>query len=103
MMQPESAPESAWLDQTLDAFVGAARAEPNPFLYARIRQGLVSRRLARVSGRQAWATAAALALLAVLNWRVVSPVVGERSPNPRAVAEQVVSDYDLGPTDDWSL
>lgn len=102
-MKPESAPESAWLDQTLHAFAGATRAEPNPFLYARIREGLVSRRLARVSGRQAWATAAALALLAVLNWRVMSPVTANHQPNPRAVAEQVVSDYDLGPSDDWAL
>ncbi|TAE21755.1 MAG: hypothetical protein EAZ91_24750 [Cytophagales bacterium] len=60
-----------WQKEVMGSVEGLERAEPNPFLFAKIQHRIqqASARVAYVPARTVWLVAASFALLALLNWR----------------------------------
>lgn len=93
-MEPQ---KDKWIDDVLSSLNGIQRAEPEPFLYARIRHHIDSNRSAvYVSARTVWLAAASFALLLLLNWQIVSrqPV---RADSTGDALNTVVSEMQLYP------
>ncbi|GAB4001173.1 hypothetical protein GCM10028807_56690 [Spirosoma daeguense] len=69
-MEPE---KEKWINNALRSTDGIERAEPSPFLYAKIRHRLFEATPSvYLPTRTVWLTATSFALLLLLNWRVVS-------------------------------
>lgn len=91
--------QTKWINNVLNSVNGIERAEPNPFLYTKIRSRLASQPLGAVyvSTRAVWLAAASFVLLALLNWQLVGP--SSASPrNTTASLSTVVSELNLYPT-----
>jgi hypothetical protein len=67
-MEPE---KEKWINDILSSADGMQRAEPNPFLFAKIRNRLQTEAPVYASPLTVWLTIASFALLVLLNWRVV--------------------------------
>lgn len=89
--------QEKWVNDILNSLDGVQRAEPSPFLFAKIRNRL-SKTPAPiyVSERVAWLTAASFALLFLLNYQVINPLAW---PTAHQTSElnTVVSDMLLFP------
>lgn len=93
-MEPK---EDKWINDVLGSLNNVQRAEPSPFLFAKIRDRLtVDPQKAYVSVRIVWGMAASFALLLTLNWQVISR---SAFPNTTEASDlnAVVSDMQLYP------
>ncbi len=103
-MEPE---KENWINEVMGSLDGLQRAEPNPFLFAKIRNRLVTRPVTTyVPTRTVWLTAASFVLLTVVNWQVYSRLT-ESSQADTSALNTVVSEMNLYPTtnqlyDVWS-
>ncbi|NID12255.1 hypothetical protein [Fibrivirga algicola] len=90
--------KDTWINDVLGSLDGLSRAEPSPFLFAKIRNKLTD---APSSGyvptRLVWLATASFALLAVLNWQLLQRVSGTTSPTS-ADLHTVVTDMHLYPS-----
>jgi hypothetical protein len=96
-----------WINDVLGSLDHVQRADPSPFLFAKIQHTLRSDSATTyVSTRTVWLTMASFALLAVLNWQLAS-----RSINPSRTTtgelNTVITDLHLYPAnnqlyDVWS-
>ena len=91
-MEPENEKR---IDTILNSLSGMQRAEPSPFLYARIRNRLSAGATPFVTRRGVWLAAASLVLLGLLNWRVLHQPTPAPNPGDLGV---VVTDMQLYPT-----
>jgi len=87
-----------WINDVLRSLDGLQRAEPRPFLFAKIRHRLSIESVVYVSPRAVWITAVSFALLLAVNWRVL------KQPASSAITQAtelntVVTDMQLYPTD----
>ncbi len=96
-MEPE---KEKWINDVLRSLDGLQRAEPNPFLYAKIYNRLTGREVPdRVSLRTAWLTVASFSLLALLNWWIA---VGKPDAvhSPTSPLSSMATEMQLYPTTD---
>lgn len=102
-MEPE---KDKWINTILGSLDGIQRAEPSPFLFAKIQNKLNARpEKTYVSRQTVWLAAASFVVLAVLNWQLVTGVSGTTKPNTGEL-NTVITDMHLYPTsqpyDAWS-
>ncbi|OJW73215.1 MAG: hypothetical protein BGO59_06945 [Spirosoma sp. 48-14] len=68
-MKPE---KDKWINSVLNSLEGMQRAEPSPFLFAKIQHQLATRNSpVYIPARTVWLTVASFALLLLLNWRII--------------------------------
>lgn len=101
-MEPE---KTKWINAILNSLDGLQRAEPSPFLFAKIQNRLAARP-DYVPMRTVWLAAASFALLAVLNWQLADSL-GSPAPTTTGELEKVITDLHLYPAtnqfyDVWS-
>lgn len=96
-MEPK---QQQWINDVLRSLDGLPRAEPSPFLYAKIRNRLTERPIGYAPKKLVWLAAASFALLALLNWRLVgaSEVPPANVPNESASLRALASEWQLYPT-----
>lgn len=87
-----------WVDEVFGSLNGLERAEPNPFLFAKIENRIqqASARIACVPARTVWLVAASFALLVFLNGQLIRRKV---APSTENSLNSVVSDMQLYPTE----
>ncbi|GAB3687665.1 hypothetical protein GCM10027592_01520 [Spirosoma flavus] len=91
-MEPE---KEKWINDVLRSVDGIERAEPSPFLYAKIRHRLFEAApTVFLPTRTVWLVVTSFALLLLLNWRVVSQQV---QPSDADDLSTVVSEMQLYP------
>lgn len=65
--------QEKWINDVLASTQGIQRAEPSPFLFAKIRDRLnIRQKPIFVPTRTVWLTAASFTLLAMLNWQLTT-------------------------------
>ncbi|CCH00617.1 hypothetical protein FAES_2608 [Fibrella aestuarina BUZ 2] len=95
-MEPK---QQQWINDVLGSLDGLQRAEPSPFLYAKIRNRLNGQPVAYAPKKLVWLVAASFALLALLNWRLVaSSTVPTNVPSESASLRALASEWQLYPT-----
>jgi hypothetical protein len=78
-MEPK---EDKWINDVLGSLNNGQRAEPSPFLFAKIRNQLHTEPpKAYVSMRVVWGMAVSFILLLALNWQVISRIVRPEATN----------------------
>lgn len=87
-----------WINDVLGSLNGLHRAEPSPFLFAKIRNRLSADSVVYVSTRAVWLTAASFALLLAVNWRVLNQPASSATTQATEL-NTVVTDMQLYPTD----
>ncbi|MBD2702492.1 hypothetical protein IC229_17725 [Spirosoma sp. BT702] len=93
-MEPE---KEKWINDVLRIADGIERADPSPFLYAKIRHRLFEAApRVYLPARTVWLTATSFALLLLLNWRVVSQQVSPADADEVELST-VVSEMQLYP------
>jgi len=93
-MEPE---KDKWINDVLGSIDGMNRAEPGPFLYAKIQHRLkTTPTTAYVPTRTVWLAIASFALLVLLNWRITSQSVNA-TPSDNPALNSVISDMQLYP------
>lgn len=93
-MKPE---KEKWINDVLRSLDSLQRAEPSPFLFAKIRDRLSTAPApVYVSVRVVWLTAASLALLFFLNWQILNQSARPNLP-PISELNTVVSEMHLFP------
>ncbi len=93
-MEPNE--EEKWINAVLGSANGLQRAEPSPFLFAKIRHRLAPARPVYVSTRAVWLASVSFVVLIVVNWRVaMQPVAPVRTTD--AGLTSIVSDMQLYP------
>lgn len=103
-MEPE---QENWINDVLGSLDGLNRTEPSPFLFARIRNRLLTNpSVAYVPNRMVWLAAASFAVLALLNWQIIAGLAGQ-GVQERNELNSVINDMRLYPTsnqlyDVWS-
>ncbi|GAB2598700.1 hypothetical protein [Spirosoma areae] len=96
-MEPK---QEKWVNDILNSIDGVQRAEPNPFLFAKIRNRLTTEPMpVYVSVRVIWGTVLSFALLLLLNWRVINQPVPARAVSTDDL-NAVVSEMQLTPISD---
>ena len=94
-MEPK---KEKWINDILNSMEGMQRADPGPFLYAKIRNRLQTEAPAvYVSSRTVWLAVASFALLILLNWRVMDRSSNASVSQP-ANLTTVVTEMNLFPT-----
>ncbi|ADB41114.1 hypothetical protein [Spirosoma linguale] len=69
-MEPK---QEKWINDILDSVNSLQRAEPSPFLFAKIRDRLnAASQPVYVPARTVWLAAASFTLLALLNWQLTT-------------------------------
>ncbi len=93
-MEPEA---EKWSNDVLGSLDGLKRTEPNPFLFANIRNRLVtSAAMAYVPAKLVWLMAASFIFLALLNWQLIADVAGEANSGSNEL-NTVITDLHLYP------
>lgn len=78
-MEPE---KDKWIAEVFDSLNGMQRAEPGPFLFAKIQHRLAGGiSPVYVPARTVWLAVASFALLVLLNWRMASQPIPTASNN----------------------
>lgn len=89
--------QEKWIKDVLASTQGIQRPEPSPFLFAKIRDRLnVPQRPVYVPARTVWLAAASFALLALLNWQLMTQRVSAPT-NREAELNAVVTEMQLYP------
>lgn len=95
-MEPK---QQQWINDVLRSLDGLPRAEPSPFLYAKIRNRLIERPIGYAPKKLAWLAAASFTLLALLNWRLIeASTVPANVPSESASLRALASEWQLYPT-----
>lgn len=91
------ADQEKWINQVMNSLDGMERAEPSPFLFAKIRQRLTTDSgTVFVPQRTVWLAVASFASLALLNWGLLNQPA-DKSATASSV-ESLVQDMQLYPT-----
>ncbi|GAB3944850.1 hypothetical protein GCM10028805_12950 [Spirosoma harenae] len=94
-MEPK---KEKWINDILNSADGIQRADPNPFLFAKIRNRLQDEpATAYVSMRTLWLTIASFALLVLLNWRIIYQP-SNASSSQSGDLSTLITDMNLFPT-----
>ena len=94
-MEPE---KEKWINRVLNSLDGMQRAEPSPFLYAKIQHRLADKNSpVYIPNRTVWLTLASFALLLLLNWRIIERNVMPKATNASDLTT-VVSGMQLYPS-----
>ncbi len=99
--------KETWINNVLGSLANTHRAEPSPFLFAKIRNRLIpEQQTVYVSAKTAWTISASFALLVLLNWQVLNQPATS-STHQADELTTVVSGMQLYPTtnqlyDVWS-
>ncbi|MBO0934405.1 hypothetical protein J2I48_25575 [Fibrella sp. HMF5036] len=94
-MEPE---KEQRINHILGSLTGMQRAEPGPFLYAKIRHRLVATATPVVVSRpMVWLVAAAFSALVLLNWRAMGQPSGADQADPASL-DAVVTSLQLFPS-----
>lgn len=95
-----------WLNDVMGSLDGMERADPNPFLFAKIEHRIqqASARLAYVPARTVWLVAASFALLALLNWRVFQsgPAMSSSDELNSVATDMQLFPANIQPGSQWS-
>ncbi|WP_338871581.1 hypothetical protein WBJ53_25780 [Spirosoma sp. SC4-14] len=93
-MEPK---KDKWINDVLGSIDGMNRAEPGPFLYAKIQHRLkVTDTTQRVPARMVWLAIASFALLVLLNWRITNRFAKD-TPSGKPALNTVISEMQLYP------
>jgi hypothetical protein len=103
-MEPD---KETWISTVMGSLEGLQRAEPSPFLFAKIRNRLTARpALHYVPTRTIWLTAASFVLLAGVNWQVYSrftaPPRAETNAQNTIIAEMNLYPTNTNPYNAWN-
>jgi hypothetical protein len=86
-----------WINDVMSSLDGLNRTEPNPFLFAKIRSRLtVEPSPAYVPTRLIWVVTASFAVLALLNWQLITGFSGQRNTT-NGELNTVISEMQLYP------
>lgn len=95
-MKPE---KEKWINDILNSTDGMQRAEPDPFLFAKVRNRLTETGLVEyIPVRTVWVAITSFAMLVLLNWRVISRQWSMPAPSDSTQLNTVVSEMQLYPT-----
>ncbi|GAB4031233.1 hypothetical protein [Spirosoma gilvum] len=103
-MEPE---KDKWINDVLGSLEGMKRAEPSPFLYAKLQNRLLAKHIpVYVPARTVWLTVASFALLLLLNWQIIerpsTPKTHDTSDLNTVVSDMYLYPSTYQPYDLWS-
>lgn len=89
--------QEKWIDEVMQSWQGAERAEASPFLLTRIRSRMSTANLPAVPPIKIWLALGSLALLLAVNLLVLK-AVSPRKTGPDAM-EELIRSYELNSND----
>jgi NAD dependent epimerase/dehydratase family enzyme len=92
--------EKKWIDAILNSTNGMNRAEPNPFLFAKIQRRLANESrpaVTRVPARTVWLVAGSFAFLVILNTQLIRQRLAQPQTESTTELSAVVADMQLYP------
>ena len=103
-MEPK---KDKWINDVLGSLDNIQRAEPSPFLFAKIQNRLAGESATvYLPARTAWFTVASFALLLLLNWRIISrqsaPINADATDLNTVVSDMQLYPSTNQPYDLWS-